>query len=146
MGLWPTAYVSRGVSAPVSLLTRYEARRFDVEPAAKRKWPAGSRLKALGTASVATCPRAINRPEELNTRIRGLLRGGMRPEMIAEVFLQTAFYCGNPAGVEALIMLVNAVDDLRERGTLVHEPVGQPPEVPVDPRDIVSSTNSQAGA
>jgi hypothetical protein len=67
MGLLPTAYVSRGVSAPVSLLTRYEARRFDVEPAAKRKWPSGSRLKALGTASVATCPMAVNRPEEPST-------------------------------------------------------------------------------
>jgi hypothetical protein len=61
------AYVPRGVSSPVSLLTRYEARRFDVEPAAKRKWPSGSRLKALGTASVATCPRAVNRPEEPST-------------------------------------------------------------------------------
>jgi hypothetical protein len=52
-----------GVSAPVSLLTRYEARRLDVELAAKRKWPSGSRLKALGTASVAMCPMAVNRPE-----------------------------------------------------------------------------------
>jgi 4-carboxymuconolactone decarboxylase len=78
---------------------------------------------------------AINRPHELNSRIRGLLRGGMRPELIAEVFLQTAFYCGNPAGVEALIMLVNAVNDLRELGTLVHEPVGPLPDIPVDPRD-----------
>jgi 4-carboxymuconolactone decarboxylase len=78
---------------------------------------------------------AVNRPHELETRIRGLLRGGMRPELIAEVFLQTAFYCGNPAGVEALIMLVNAVDDMRERGTLVHEPVGPLSEIPLDPVD-----------
>ncbi|SNQ45262.1 4-carboxymuconolactone decarboxylase [Frankia canadensis] len=66
---------------------------------------------------------AINRPHELETRIRGLLRGGIKPEEIAEVFLQTAFYCGNPTGVEALITLVDAVDDMRERGTLAHEPV-----------------------
>jgi len=64
----------------------------------------------------------LNRPHELETRVRGLLRGGMRPEVIAEVFLQTAFYAGNPAGVEALILLVNAVNELRELGTLVHEP------------------------
>jgi 4-carboxymuconolactone decarboxylase len=70
---------------------------------------------------------ALNRPHELETRVRGLLRGGIRPEEIAEVFLQTAFYCGNPAGVEALITLVNAVDDLRALGTLVHEPTGPLP-------------------
>jgi 4-carboxymuconolactone decarboxylase len=65
---------------------------------------------------------AINRPHELETRVRGLLRGGIKPEEIAEVFLQTALYCGNPAGVEALTILVDAVDALRELGTLVHEP------------------------
>jgi 4-carboxymuconolactone decarboxylase len=65
---------------------------------------------------------AINRPHELETRVRGLLRGGMKPEEIAEVFLHTSFYCGNPAGVEALLILVDAVDALRELGTLVHEP------------------------
>src|SRR6266850_5700991 len=67
MGLLPTGYVSRGVRAPVSLLTRYDASRSVSEPAAKRKWPSGSRLKALGRASVATCPRAVNRPEEAST-------------------------------------------------------------------------------
>jgi hypothetical protein len=67
MGLLPTAYVPRGVRSPVSLLTRYEARRFEAEPAAKRKWPSGSRLKALGTASVAMCPMAVKRPEEPST-------------------------------------------------------------------------------
>jgi alkylhydroperoxidase/carboxymuconolactone decarboxylase family protein YurZ len=65
---------------------------------------------------------AINRPHQLESRMRGLLRGGIRPEEIAEVLLHTAFYCGNPAGVESLIALVDIVDDMRERGTLVHEP------------------------
>ena len=46
-----------------------------------------------------------------------------KPEEIAEVFLQTAFYCGNPAGVEALIILVDAVDALRDLGSLPNEPV-----------------------
>jgi alkylhydroperoxidase/carboxymuconolactone decarboxylase family protein YurZ len=70
---------------------------------------------------------AMNCPNQLRNRIRGLLCGGIRPEEIAEVVLQTAFYCGNPAGVEALIMLVDAVDDLRELGLLVHEPEGELP-------------------
>jgi hypothetical protein len=62
MGRRPTAYVAKGVNAPVSSLMRYEARRPDSEPAAKTKRPAGSRLKLLGTGSVATCPFAVNRP------------------------------------------------------------------------------------
>jgi hypothetical protein len=73
MGLLPTAYVSRGVSSPVSRLTRYAARRFDAEPAAKRKLPSGSRLKALGTASVDTCPMAVNLPEEASTEKPAML-------------------------------------------------------------------------
>jgi alkylhydroperoxidase/carboxymuconolactone decarboxylase family protein YurZ len=70
---------------------------------------------------------ALNHPYEVRLRIRGLLCGGVRPEEIAEVLLQTAFYCGNPQGVEALVMLVDAVDDLRELGLLVHEPEGDLP-------------------
>ena len=73
MGLWPTGYVSRGVRSPVSLLIRYEASRFVSEPAANRKWPAGSRLKALGRSSVATCPIAVNRPEEASTEKLAML-------------------------------------------------------------------------
>jgi alkylhydroperoxidase/carboxymuconolactone decarboxylase family protein YurZ len=65
---------------------------------------------------------ALNRPIELHTRLRGLLRAGVRPEELREVLLQVAFYCGNPAGVEALTMLVDAVDESRELGYLVHEP------------------------
>jgi 4-carboxymuconolactone decarboxylase len=65
---------------------------------------------------------ALNRPHELHTRVRGMLKAGIHPEEIAEVFLQTAFYCGNPAGVEALLTLVDAVDESRELGNLRHEP------------------------
>src|SRR5262245_14375967 len=61
MGRLPTGYVSRAVSAPVSRLPGYEANRSVSEAAANRNWPSGSRLKALGRASVATCPLAVNR-------------------------------------------------------------------------------------
>ena len=61
MGRRPTAYVSNGVSAPVSLLMRYEAKRPDSEPAAKAKCPVGSKTKLLGTGSVETCPAGVNR-------------------------------------------------------------------------------------
>ena len=73
MGLLPTGYVSRGVRAPVSLLTRYDASRSVSDPAANRKWPSGSRLKALGRASVETCPMAVNRPEDASTEKPAML-------------------------------------------------------------------------
>jgi hypothetical protein len=38
---------------------RYDAKRPDAVRAAKRKCPAGSRPKALATASVETCPIAV---------------------------------------------------------------------------------------
>ena len=37
---------------------RYEARRPEAEPAAKTKWPVGSRQNALGTGSVEAWPVA----------------------------------------------------------------------------------------
>ena len=78
-------------------------------------------LKTMALVNLAILA-AINRPHELHTRIRGLLRAGVRPEELREVLLQIAFYCGNPAGVDALTILVNAVDESRELGYLVHEP------------------------
>src|SRR6185503_19213620 len=45
--------MSSGVSAPVSPLTRYEARRPVAVPAAYRSVPVESRPNAVGTASVA---------------------------------------------------------------------------------------------
>src|SRR5580658_3831138 len=61
-GRWPTSCVAKGVSAPVSPLMRYDAKRPDAVPTAKTKRPSGSRQNALGTASVATCPAGVNCP------------------------------------------------------------------------------------
>lgn len=44
---------------------------------------------------------ALVRPHELRIHIRGALNNGITREEIAEVFLQTAMYCGTPAAVEA---------------------------------------------
>ena len=41
---------------------RYDARRPEAEPAAKRNRPAGSIQKALGTGSVDACPAGVSRP------------------------------------------------------------------------------------
>lgn len=58
----------------------------------------------------------LNRPNELRTRVIGLLRGGISVEEIQEVFLHIGFYCGNPAGVEATATLHDAMEDLKIRG------------------------------
>ena len=57
----------------MSALIRYEANRPVAEPAAKRKLPSGSKLKALGTASVDTRPMAVNRPEVASTEKPAML-------------------------------------------------------------------------
>jgi 4-carboxymuconolactone decarboxylase len=44
---------------------------------------------------------ALNRSHELKLHIRGALNNGLTRDEIREVFLQTAIYCGVPAGVEA---------------------------------------------
>src|SRR3989442_8828315 len=59
-GRFPNGYVSSGVNAPESALTRKEAMRPDAWPAEKRNLSWGSRLKALGIGSEATLPVAGN--------------------------------------------------------------------------------------
>ena len=44
---------------------------------------------------------ALNRPHELKMHVKGALRNGVTKDEIREVLLQTAIYCGVPAGVDA---------------------------------------------
>lgn len=44
---------------------------------------------------------ALNREHELKAHLRGALNNGVTKEEIAEVFLQTAVYCGVPAGISS---------------------------------------------
>jgi 4-carboxymuconolactone decarboxylase len=44
---------------------------------------------------------ALNRPHELRLHIRGALNNGLTKDEIREIFLQTAVYCGVPAGIDA---------------------------------------------
>ena len=44
---------------------------------------------------------ALNRPHELNLHVRGAINNGLTKEEIAEVFLQTAIYCGVPAALDS---------------------------------------------
>src|SRR6266705_5012839 len=72
-GRFPNGYVSSGVNAPESALTRKEAMRPDAWPAEKRNLSWGSRLKALGIGSEATLPVAVNCPVEVSTAKHAML-------------------------------------------------------------------------
>lgn len=44
---------------------------------------------------------ALNRPHELKLHIAGALTNGLSKAEISEILLQTAVYCGIPAGIDA---------------------------------------------
>ncbi len=44
---------------------------------------------------------ALNRPHEIKLHVRGALNNGLTKQDIAEVFLQTAIYCGVPAAIDS---------------------------------------------
>jgi len=44
---------------------------------------------------------ALGRTHEVETHTRGALNNGLTMEQIAEVFIQTAIYCGVPAAVDS---------------------------------------------
>jgi 4-carboxymuconolactone decarboxylase len=71
------------------------------------------RTTALMNLAILAC---LNRPHELFTRTLGLLRGGISVEEIQEVILHVGFYAGNPAGVEAIVSLHEAMESLTQRG------------------------------
>lgn len=44
---------------------------------------------------------ALNRPHEIRLHVRGALNNGVTKDEIAEVFLQTAIYCGVPSAIDS---------------------------------------------
>ena len=44
---------------------------------------------------------ALGRTHEVETHVRGALNNGLTQKQIAEVFIQTAIYCGVPAAVDS---------------------------------------------
>jgi 4-carboxymuconolactone decarboxylase len=55
---------------------------------------------------------ALNRSTELAAHIRGAVNNGATREEIQEVLLQTAVYCGMPAGLESFRVAEKVFDDL----------------------------------
>ena len=44
---------------------------------------------------------ALGRTHEVETHVRGALNNGLTQKQIAEIFIQTAIYCGVPAAVDS---------------------------------------------
>ena len=59
---------------------------------------------------------ALNRSTELAAHIRGAVNNGATKEEIQEVLLQTAVYCGMPAGLESFRVAEKVLDDLAAEG------------------------------
>jgi 4-carboxymuconolactone decarboxylase len=56
---------------------------------------------------------ALNRPHELKLHIKGAIHNGLSKEEIAEIFLQSAIYCGVPAAIDSFR---NAKEVFKEMG------------------------------
>ncbi|GAA0975747.1 carboxymuconolactone decarboxylase family protein [Acrocarpospora macrocephala] len=59
---------------------------------------------------------ALNRSHEFKAHVRGALNNGVSREKIKEVLMQSAFYCGGPAALEAFRLaaeVFEAMDDER---------------------------------
>ncbi|MBS9403657.1 4-carboxymuconolactone decarboxylase [Halomonas sp. TRM85114] len=54
---------------------------------------------------------ALNRPHELALHVRGALNNGLTRDEIAEVFLQTAIYCGVPAAIDSFRTAQKVIDE-----------------------------------
>jgi 4-carboxymuconolactone decarboxylase len=54
---------------------------------------------------------ALGKTHELGVHIRGALNNGLTVEQIREALLQTAVYCGVPAGLEAFRVAKAVLDD-----------------------------------
>ncbi|BEI35296.1 carboxymuconolactone decarboxylase family protein [Polynucleobacter sp. HIN6] len=44
---------------------------------------------------------ALNRPHELKLHVKGAINNGLTKDEIAEIFLQSAIYCGLPAAIDS---------------------------------------------
>lgn len=55
---------------------------------------------------------ALDRPHELKIHLAGAIRNGVTREEIIEVVLQSAIYCGVPASLDAMRVVVETFKDL----------------------------------
>ena len=59
---------------------------------------------------------ALNRPHEFEMHFRGALKNGCSLEVLREVLMQIAVYCGIPAGVDAFRIARRVLAEQAEAG------------------------------
>jgi 4-carboxymuconolactone decarboxylase len=69
--------------------------------------------KTRSLITIATLA-ALKAPAELKAHVHGALRNGCTVEEIQEVLLQSAVYCGVPAGIEAFRAAKEVIEDWQE--------------------------------
>jgi 4-carboxymuconolactone decarboxylase len=57
---------------------------------------------------------ALNRPNEIRLHVRGAINNGITREEIREVVLQAAIYCGVPAALDTMKVVVETLKDIDE--------------------------------
>lgn len=57
---------------------------------------------------------ALNRSHELAVHVRGAINNGCSPEEIQEALLQTAVYCGMPAGLESFRVAERTLNEISD--------------------------------
>lgn len=55
---------------------------------------------------------ALNRPHEIKLHVRGAINNGLTKDEIAEVFLQSAIYCGVPAAIDSFRVAKEVFKDM----------------------------------
>lgn len=69
--------------------------------------------KTRSLVTIATLA-ALKAPTELKVHVRGAIRNGCTVEEIQEVLLQSAVYCGAPAGIDAFRAAKEIIDKWEE--------------------------------
>lgn len=55
---------------------------------------------------------ALNRPQQLKLHVKGAIKNGLSRREVQEILLQTAVYCGVPAGMDAFKAARDALAEL----------------------------------
>ena len=74
-------------------------------------WTRKAISKATRSLITIATLAALKATAELKVHVHGALRNGCSAEEIQEVLLQTAVYCGVPAGIEAFRAAKEIIDD-----------------------------------
>ncbi|THB72316.1 MAG: 4-carboxymuconolactone decarboxylase [Desulfobulbaceae bacterium] len=92
-------YVDRAISAATEFTG--ELQELVTENCWGEIWTREALPKKTRSLVTIAMLAALKAPKELQLHVRGALRNGCSQDEIREVLLQSAVYCGVPAGIEA---------------------------------------------